>query len=313
MRLRDGKRLALKDRETDLGGTHDIGLWGAEFSPDGALIATCSIDGPVNIWDSRTNELVRSIKPEPIANLGEFLRMLGVEKLPIMCVSFSPDGKKIATGSLKPNFEIGAKANQQLLGLIRIWDVATGRLESEFTEQKGVCLALAYSPDGKRIASSSMNTDNSFVVWDVQSKQIVKRVIGHKSHILRLRFSPDGKSIASGDTDGMLKLRSTSDFKELFSIKAHAAPLIGISFAPGEKNRIATAGEDGFVRIWRTEDGSAVRELAGHAGAALDVRYSPETGRPITAGTRSAHQATEIPWKPYRRIPHSVPQAAGSA
>ena len=280
MRLRDGERAPLEG--------HKTGLWGAEFSPDGRLIATCSIDGTIKIWDAPTGGLLRTIEADRIEGLTNLMALFKLPRIPVMCLAFSPDGKTIASGSFLPRAKVSfrdlvPKPDRDSPGLVRIWEVATGKQVSSFEDQKGIALSLAFSPDGHRIASSSINPDNSFAVWDVKTSKVIKRVLGHKSQIHRLRFSPDGLRIASGATDGIVKLWDTSTFEELYTINAHSAPVVGMSFSPADGSRFATSGEDGLVRVWRTDSGRMLLELEGHAGAANDVRYSPD-GKRIASG-----------------------------
>jgi WD40 repeat protein len=277
MRLRDGQRAPLKG--------HQNGLWGAEFSPDGKLVATCSIDGTVRIFDAISGETLRIIDADRIANASNLMKERGyIDTIPIMCLAFSPDGRRLATGSFSPQVSFDGKPNRFSPGLVRLWDVATGKLDSEFSDQKGVCLSLAFSPDGKQIASSSIDSEHSFVVWDVATKRVIKRMLGHTSHVLRLHYSRDGRVLASGDADGYFKLWNTADLSERMTVRAHSGPLIGISFAPKGSNRFATAGQDGFVRIFNSDDGRRELEMVGHAGAALDVCYSPDGRRIATSG-----------------------------
>jgi WD40 repeat protein len=279
MRLRDGGRVPLEG--------HATGLWAAEFSPDGSLVATCSIDGTLKLWNAESGDLIRSIDADEMSMFESamgFVKAVTSKRIPITCLSFSPDGMKIATGSLFPQFSGGVKPDRDSPGLVRIWDVASGKLASSFQDQKGVVLSLTYSPDGQRIASSSINPDNSFVVWDVKTGQVVKRVVGHKSHLHRLRYSPDGLTLAAGETDGIVKLWDSSTFEEIRSIDAHRGPVVGISFLPLDGHRFATAGEDGMIRVWRTDSGEMIHEMEGHSGGACDVRYSPDGSRLASGG-----------------------------
>jgi WD40 repeat protein len=285
MRLRDGTRAPLMDPLAN-SKTHKTGLWGAEFSPDGKLIATCSIDGTLKFWNAETGQLIRSIDADKIDGVSTLMQAFGLPRIPIMCLSFSPDGKQVATGSFSPKVKIGLpiRPDRDSPGIVRIWDVASGKLVSEFQDQKGMVLGLTFSRNGERIASSSINSDNSFVVWEVKTGQVIKRVLGHHSHVHRLRYHPQADMLATTETDGIVKLWNASTFEQILSIDAHPAPVIGLDFSPPDGDSFATAGEDGMVRVWETATGKMIRELEGHAGAALDVRYSPDGKRIVSAG-----------------------------
>lgn len=221
MRARDGETPPLKGHKTGLGG--------AEFSPDGKLIATCSIDGTLKIWDATSRQLIRSIDADHIGVDPKALASAGIPRIPIMCLAFSPDSKTIATGSFLPKFKLDfsrplePKIDRDSPGLVRIWDAETGEMISSFQDQIGVALSLTFSPDGRQIASSSITPDNSFVVWDVKTNRVIKRVRGHKSQIHRLRYSRDGSVLASGETDGFVKLWDATTLNELLSIPAHSS------------------------------------------------------------------------------------------
>src|SRR5262249_43453427 len=125
----------------------------------------------------------------------------GLPRIPVMCLAFSPDGRHIASGSFDPKIT----RLRESRGVVKIWEAETGREVLTF-EQVGAVLSLAFSPDGKRIASSGVNDDNSFVVWDTKTKAVIKVVHGHTDHVQRLRYSADGRFLISGCQDGLVKL-----------------------------------------------------------------------------------------------------------
>ncbi|HEX3655732.1 MAG TPA: protein kinase [Pirellulales bacterium] len=272
MRLRDGAMPPLS--------AHTRGLWMADFSPDGKQVATVSIDGTLKVWDAANGALIHDIKadPEPEISVLPFglfkssaskiLETLGAPRMPIMCVAYSPDGKFIATGSFAPTLPL-----RKSPGVVTIWDSATGRQVLQFKNQLGVVLSLAYSHDGSRIASSSINDENTFVVWESRSGKVIDVLKGHTGQVYRLCYSPDGKLLASGDINGQVKLWDAATLRHVRDIQAHGAPLMSISFEPNGR-RFATAAQDGNIHIWNVDSGQRAHAIAAHTGSALGVAYS---------------------------------------
>src|SRR5262249_2284175 len=155
------------------------------FSPDGLFLATCSIDGTVKVWEVATGKVVLNFRGHALLPVA----VAGLPNIPVLCLAYSPDGRHIASGSFSPKL-----ANlRESPGLVLIWEARTGKEVQRFKDQVGPVLSLAYSPDGQRVASSSINEDNSFVVWDAKSAAVVQVIRGHQNHVYHLRYSPDGR------------------------------------------------------------------------------------------------------------------------
>jgi WD40 repeat protein len=101
---------------------------------------------------------------------------------------------------------------------------------------------VAYSPDGKTIASASM--DKTVKVWNVSAGQLVFNLTGHTGPVYCVAFSPDGKTLASGSTDQTIKVWDASSGNEVQTLRGHRIPVLRVAFSPDGK-RLASVGGTG--------------------------------------------------------------------
>jgi WD40 repeat protein len=146
------------------------------YSPRGDLLAATSwlddLDGRVTLCDAATGAPVRTLLVK------DYRRATAMGD-----VAFSPDGRHVAAAGRN------GKAN-----FIAVWDVASGEQKFTLLGHAEDIQALAYSPDGTRLASASK--DESLILWD----QLGRRVLTLPSaigEIYEFAFSPDGRRIAA--------------------------------------------------------------------------------------------------------------------
>jgi WD40 repeat protein len=117
---------------------HKGAIHSLAFSPDSQILASGSYDDTVKLWD---------------VNTGELLHTLTGHSNTVTSVTFSPDGRTLASAGLVYD------------QTIKLWDVATGEEINTLTGHSRSVVSISFSPDGKVLASAS--EDNTIKLWDV--------------------------------------------------------------------------------------------------------------------------------------------------
>lgn len=107
--------------------------------------------------------------------------------------------------------------------------------------------ALAYSPDGRRLASGGR--DGSIVLWDPTTKMALRCLEGHGGEINALAFSKDGKLLASSSDDRTAKIWRAREGDCLATLSKHKGNVFGVDFSP-DGSLIATGGAGGEIFLW---------------------------------------------------------------
>ena len=89
---------------------------------------------------------------------------------------------------------------------VHLWDVATGEHKDTLTGHTDRVVTVAFSPDGKTLASGASWKDNTIRLWDAATGQHQRTFTGHTDGVESVAFSPDGRTLASGSADGTVLL-----------------------------------------------------------------------------------------------------------
>jgi WD40 repeat protein len=248
---------------------HNGEVWGLAFSPDSQRLASASQDGKVKVWNT--------------ANGDELMALTGIRNTAVKGVEFSPDGKHLASANFDRTVNIwdaiSTQYTQTLIGheaevngvvyspggkhlasfsgtqnrpsfsgdhTVRIWDAADGSQILKLEGHAQALTGIAYSPDGKRMATSSH--DQTVKIWDATSGVEMLTLKGHSDRVQSVAFSPDGQRVASAGDDRTVKVWKTGS-GECITLKGHADRVLGVAFSPDGK-RLASASADRTVKMW---------------------------------------------------------------
>jgi WD40 repeat protein/serine/threonine protein kinase len=233
------------------------------FRPDGRHVAANVPPGDVYVWETET---------------GREVAVLRGRTAEVLSVAYSPDGRRIATGSIYPD------------NRVRLWD-ATGREIAVGQGHTNRIKCVAFSPDGKTLASSSF--DQTVRLWDGLTGEPLAALRGHSNFVKELAFSPDGRHLVSASTDQTLRLWDVAKKQLISVLRGHGGDVVGVAYSR-DGTLIASACEDATVRLWDAELAARNGVLDGHTSYVYDVAFSPD-GKQVAS---AAWDGTVRLWDP---------------
>jgi WD40 repeat protein len=229
--------------------------WGVAFSPDGRFLVTSGWPTSA-LWDVQTGQERRF-----------------AERADTLSVAFSPDGRTFATGDVVDGANI-----------IRLWDAPTRALMRTLTGHLGEIRRLAFSPDGTRLLSASL--DSTARLWTVATGAELLRITAHTGWVRSVAFAPDGRTFATGSSDRTIRLWDTATGKELRRLNAQTDEVYDVTFSP-DGRLVASASLDGTIRLWRIGAMPDMPRFEGHTGPVAAAAFTAD-GKTLVTGSEDA-------------------------
>jgi len=197
-----------------------VECWTADCSPSGALVASGTHTGSVNIWNLETGRLDTTLD----GNGGTF----------VMSVAFSPDGQRLAAGSKD--------------GTVRVFDLKSHKVLSTLTNHTMPVRSLCFSPDNSLLFTAS--DDLTVSLYDAQKGTLSGMLRGHSSWVLSVAVSPDSSTLATGSSDNTVKLWNVVDRSCTRTFdKSHTDQVHGVSFNR-DGTRLVSVGGEGNLQTY---------------------------------------------------------------
>lgn len=214
---------------------HSFSVSTVAFSPDGMILASGSADNTIKLWEIASGKLLRTLK-------GHFDQ--------VNVITFSPDGKTLASGS-------GDHIGIEGIGMsddytIKLWEMASGRLLRTLESHSNIVTTLAFSPDGKILASGS--EDCTIKLWEAATGELHRTLEGHFDDVHAVAFSPSGTTLASGGADKTIKLWEIVSGRLLCTLKGHSDIISALAFSSDGK-LLASGSNDETIRLWEIPSG----------------------------------------------------------
>jgi WD40 repeat protein len=131
--------------------------------------------------------------------------------------------------------------------------LATGGAPRRFAHA-GTVRALAFSPDGRLLASGTL--DRQAQIWQLDSERPAGPPLRHQGPVLALRFGGNGKVLATAGGDGAVRLWDLARGELLAEPMVHPAPVVDIALQPGGEGVLALTANNQLF-LWRGDDAQA--------------------------------------------------------
>lgn len=268
------------------------------FDATGLKLMSVSSDGVVRVWDASTRE--RLHQAEGIGADGP--RLFSPDGRTF--VSGGPDGSLIvwdtATWQERRRLAVGGDVYSVAFGReilvsagvkagVVLWDTSSGAQVRRFSEPSSQIGLVALSPDGTRIAGSSV--DGTVRMWDVATgSELWRRENGAANVTVALSFRPDGSALVGARTDWTLDVLDAGTGERILRLPGHEAKSLLFAGFDAAGAVFVTGGDGGDLRIWRTRPARRETVVEGLKDGMRRISFSTDATVMVASGMSGALQ-----------------------
>mmetsp|Transcript_46692 Transcript_46692/g.89173 ORF Transcript_46692/g.89173 Transcript_46692/m.89173 type:complete len:311 (-) Transcript_46692:504-1436(-) len=240
---------------------HQLGVVCIATDPNG-LTASSALDSVIRVWDLTTNE-TRAVLEAPPAE--------------VWGIAFDPckEGARFiaAAGGASECANIFSLESKEKTAMLQLPPAANDKERPD-----RFVLAVAYSPDGGRLAASAM--DGTVALFDVATSRLLHVLQGHKMPVRSLCFSPDSKLLLTGCDDSNAHLYDVEHAALIAALSGHQSWVLSVAWSP-DGHGFLTSSSDRTVKVWDASTRTSSQTLTQHTDNVWGLVFRPD-------GTRAA-------------------------
>ncbi|HEU0011699.1 MAG TPA: serine/threonine-protein kinase [Verrucomicrobiae bacterium] len=264
-------------------------VWAGAISPDGSMVVSCSADDATKLWSTGTRHTNTVLNGAGLmlGFLGGGRHLVGVSTNSV-CMWTLENGARVdfpvppnlrtikglsgKSYDLKPTEQLYAVGRSD--GSIELWPLTAGAKATSWPAHDEAVGAVAFSADGKRLATSSANGEVK--IWDSATRREAVRIEPVGRHLICLAFSADGKMLAGSGMSSRVWLWDVASGRELLELGGHGQAVLSVAFSPDGKLLATTTLITDEAHLWELPSGRQIATLKGHVQGVIAVEFSPD-------------------------------------